>query len=263
MGTVGLIIFIFFIPYAWILWSSLSGKKGKLQRKIAVGVFIAVILASIIVNFSISRAYELSFFQNGFESIVAVIIAAVLLLVIVIINVFVSRIFKDAPKSIHNPKAVWVVGAVLCSTILFFTIWVYPLGEKTSYVLKVEDALDAAEERQDDEEITVVFMSSEKQCFRTRTSSSNCNTANYQNSFFLKNNLDEQKQVQVQIRALDSKQQELKVVESDVMTLEAGELKLLETEESSDLSSIWSRSSFETEYRTQSYEYKYRYKDAK
>ncbi len=105
-----------------------------------------------------------------------------------------------------------------------------------------------------------MFMSSEKQCVRRRTE--NCNSSDYQNAFFVQNNLDETKQVQVQIRALDHEQNELKSVESKIMTLQAGELKLVETEETSDQESIWSRSSFETEVRTASYQSIYRYRDA-
>ena len=148
---------------------------------------------------------------------------------------------------------------MFCATILFFTMWVYPLAEKASYIYKVENALAMSEQQQGDEEITVLFMNSEKNCFRTTTS--NCHSQTYKNSFFLKNNLDVQKEVQVRIRALDSKQNELKTVASDIMTLEAGELKLLETEETSDEASIWSRSSFETDRRVQSYESLYRYRD--
>ena len=262
MGTIALVIFLFFIPYAWFLWSSMSTKSGKIEKprwKKSLAVLIAVVLISVILNYYFSNAYQLAFFQNGFESIVAIIVSAAFLLVIAIINVIVSRVFKGAPKSFHNPKAVWVFTAVLCATILFFTMWVYPLAEKTSYIHKVENALAMSEQQEGDEEITVLFMSSEKNCFRTSTS--NCHSQTYTNSFFLKNNLDTQKEVQVRIRALDSEQKELKAIESDVMTLEAGELKLIETEESSDQASIWSRSSFETDYQVQSYESLYRYRD--
>lgn len=263
MGVISLVIFIFFIPFVWFLWSSLSAKSGKVDKprwKKPVAALIVLVLVSVVLNYYFSNAYQLAFFQNGFESIAALILAAAFFIFISLVNVIVSIKFKGAPKSIHNPKVVWIITAVLCSTILFFTAWVYPLAQKASYIQKVESALATAEERQDDEEITVVFMSSEKDCFRTSTS--NCNSVSYKNSFFLKNNLDVQKEVQVQIRALDAKQQELKVIESETMTLGAGELKLLETEETSDDSSIWSRSSFETEYRTLSYEYLFRYRDA-
>src|SRR5690606_25052546 len=111
---------------------------------------------------------------NGFESIAALILAAVFFVFIAIVNVVVSIVFKGAPKSFHNPKVGWVVAVVLSATILFFTAWVYPLAQKASYIQKVESAVAAAEQRQDDEEITVVFMSSEKNCFRTSTS--NCNS---------------------------------------------------------------------------------------
>lgn len=263
MSTIALIIFIFFLPYAWVIWTSMNvknGKVGKLHWLISLATFFAMVIGSIILNSQLSTAYQLSFFQNGFESTVALVVTAVFLVVIVIINVIVSILFKNAPKSIHNPKVVWMFTVVFCTTILFITMWVYPFADKVSYIQTVENALAAAEEQQDDEEITVVFMSSEKDCFRTSTS--NCNGISYKNSFFLKNNLDIRKEVQVRIRALDSKQRELKVVESDVMTLEPGELKLVETEETSDKMNIWSRSSFETEYRVRSYESLYRYRDA-
>lgn len=262
MFTITIVIFLFFIPIAWFIWTSVSNKTGKIdnpQWKVPLAILLALLLGSIIVNYYLSDTYQLAFFQNGFESIVALIIAAALLLMMLIVNVIVSIFLKGAPKSVHNPKAVWAVGGILCTTILFFTMWVYPFAEKVSYVQKIEKALDVAEQRHDDEEITVVFMSSEKNCIRTNTS--NCNSTTYKNAFFLKNNLDIPKEVQVQIRALDAKQEELKVIESDIMTLEAGEMKLVETEETSDESSVWSRSSFETEYQTHSYESLYRYRD--
>lgn len=262
MGIVSLVIFLFFLPCAWFFWTSMSLKSGEMKKshwKKSLATLIAVILLSVVLNYYLSNTYQLSFFQNGFESIGALIVCAAFLLVIALTNLIVSRIFKGAPKSIHNPKVVWVFTAVFCTTILFFTMWVYPLAEKTSYVHKVENALAMSVQQQGDEEITVLFMSSEKNCFRTTTS--NCTNQTYKNSFFLKNNLESQKQIQVRIRTLDSEQKELKVVESDIMTLEAGELKLVETEESSEQASIWSRSSFETDHRVQSYESLYRYRE--
>ena len=236
-----------------------SSKTEKFRWRISLAALIVVVLISIVLNYYFSNEYQLSFFQNGFESTVAIVICAAFLLVIVIVNVIVSILFKGAPKSFHNPKAVWFIAAVLGGTILFFTMWVYPLAEKASYIHKVQKVLAMSEQEQVDEEITVLFMSSEKNCFRTTTS--NCTNQTYKNSFFLKNNLDTPKEVQVRIRALDAEQKELKIVESDVMMLEAGELKLVETEESSGKTSIWSRSSFETDDRVHSYESLYRYLD--
>lgn len=263
MGTISLVIFLFFLPCAWLFWTGMDSKAGKSKKsnwKIALAALIAVVFISVVLNFYFSNKYQLSFFQNGSESIVAIIVCAAFLLVVGIVNVVVSILFKGAPKSVHNPKVAWVVTVVLCATILFFIMWVYPLAEKASYIHKVQKALAMSEQQQADEEITVLFMSSEKQCFRT--TSSNCDNEKFKNSFFLKNNLDTQKEVQVRIQALDSEQKELKVIESDIMTLEAGELKLLETEETSDDASIWSRSSFETDHRVRSYESLYRYRDA-
>ncbi|WKA59273.1 hypothetical protein QWY16_03715 [Planococcus shenhongbingii] len=262
MGTVSLVIFLFILPCSWFFWTSMSlksGKTGKSRWRISLAALIAVVFISVGLNYYFSNTYQLSFFQNGFESTMALIVTAAFLLVITIINVIVSILFKGAPKSFHNPKAVWIFTAVFCATILFFTMWVYPLAEKASYINKVEKALALSEQQQAEEEITVLFMSSEKDCLRT--TNSNCTNHTYKNAFFLKNNLDTQKEIQVRIRALDSKQKELKVIESDIMTLEAGELKLVETEESSDMESIWSRSSFETDTRVHSYESLYRYRD--
>jgi len=190
---------------------------------------------------------------------VVLIVAGAILVIVALVNIILSISLKNAPKSVHNPKAVWVLAAGLCSIILFFTMWVYPFGEKVSYINKIETALEAAEEQQTHEEMTVVFLNSERKCFRTTTS--NCHSVPYSNSFFIKNNLDEKKEVRLQIRALDAKENELKTVESDVMVLEAGELKLVETEETSDTSSSWNRSSFQTDVRMHSSEWLYQYRE--
>lgn len=263
MGTTAFIILIFFLPFAWFLWGMLGirgGGEKKSRWKLPLAVLAVLVLGSFIANYFLSDTYGLSFFQNGFESIVALIVAGAILVIVALINIIMSISLKNVPASVHNPKVVWVITAGLCSAILFFTMWVYPFGEKVSYINKIETALDAAEEQQAGEEMTVVFLSSERKCFRTTTS--NCHAVPYSNSFFIKNNLDAKKEVRLQIRALDAKENELKTVESDVMVLEAGELKLIETEETSDTSSTWNRSSFETDVRTHSSEWLYQYRDA-
>lgn len=264
MGFTAFIILIFIVPYLWLLVSLLnikSAKAGKKQWKLALAVFLAMVVGSFLVNYYLSDTYELSFFQNGTETIIALILAGVLLVVVAIINIVVGVLFKNAPKSVHNPKMVWLLAVGLGGTMLFFTAWVYPFAEKASYINKIETALAAAEEKQDNEDITVVFMGSEKKCMRP--TSSNCHSIPYSNTFLVKNNMDAKKEVQLQIRVQDRQQNELKTVDSDVMTLEAGELKLVETAETSDTSSIWSRSSFETDVRTYSADWQYHYRDVK
>ncbi|MTD31933.1 hypothetical protein GIW82_12935 [Planomicrobium sp. YIM 101495] len=255
MGTVALVLLIFFIPYAWFLWSVIKKPRWKMP----LVVLAALVFVTFLVNGYLSNTYELAFFQNGFESIVALIVAGAFLLILSIINVTVGVLFKNAPTSLHNPKAVWMFTAVFCTSILFFTVWVYPFAEKASYINQLEKALTVAEAQQDDEEITVVFLRSEKNCFRTSTS--NCHAVPYKNSFFVKNNLTVPKEVQVRIRAMDAEGSELEEVESVIMTLEPGELRLVETDETSERTSIWSRSSFETERRVSSYESIYQYRD--
>lgn len=263
MGIVTLVILIFFLPYIWFLWTSISNKTGMIETyrwKKPLATLLGLILISAVLNYFYSNAYNLAFFQSGFELMIGLIVAGAFLAIFSIINIIVSIVYRGAPKSFHNPKVIWAFTGVLCTSMLFFIVWVYPLAEKTSYIVRLDSAIEAANEQQDGEEITIVFMSSEKQCIRRRTE--NCNSSDYQNAFFVKNNLDETKQVQVQIRALDRQQNELKAVESKIMTLGAGELKLVETEETSDQESIWSRSSFETEVQTASYQSIYLYRDA-
>src|SRR5690606_13939267 len=143
MGTVSLVIFLFILPCAWFFWTSMdlkNGKKNKTHWKISLAALFAVVLISAGLNYYFSNAYQLSVFQNGSESIVALILCAAFLLVIVVVNLIANRLFKGAPKSFHNPEVVWRLAAVFCAIILFFTMWVYPLGEKTSYINKIENA---------------------------------------------------------------------------------------------------------------------------
>lgn len=262
MFIIGLVILLFFIPYAWLVWSSINMKAGKIGKPhwgISLATFMVFVIVSVVLNFSISEEYQLSFFQNGVETTIAIIISGALLLVVLLVNVIVSRLFKGAPTSVHNPKLVWILAVVLCGSMLFFTAWVYPVGAKISYIQIIEDASAAAEQQHENEEFTVVFMNSEKDCFRL--SGSNCTNVTYKNVFYIKNNLDVKKQVQVSIRALDSQKKERKTIESDVMTLEAGEMKLVETNETPDQASVWKLYSFESEYRIRSYEAMYRYDD--
>lgn len=263
MLIIGLVILLFFIPYAWFVWASINVKAGKIGKPhwgISLAVFMALIFVSLILNYFISEKYQLSFFQNGVETMIALIISVALLLVVLLVNVIVGRLFKGAPTSVHNPKLVWILAVVLCGSMLFFTAWVYPVGAKISYSQTVENASAAAEQQHENEEFTVVFMNSEKDCFRL--SGSNCTNVTYKNIFYIKNNLDVKKQVQVRIRALDSQEKERKVIESDLMTLEAGEMKLVETKETPDQASVWKLYSFESESRIRFYEAMYRYEDA-
>ncbi|AJD92393.1 hypothetical protein JMA_30760 [Jeotgalibacillus malaysiensis] len=262
MGIIATVIIIFLLPFIWMLWSSVdvkNGKREKIEWKKPGILFLSLILISVIVNTYFYNFYHLPFFQNSFELMVVFIMAGAFLLFFAIINIIVSIKYKGAPKSFHNPKAIWIFTGVFCFVILFFGTWVFPLGQKASYTYKLDKAIEALSEEETNEEVSVLFMNSEQECLRRQTSS--CYNEEYSNYFYVKNNLDEEKEVQVRIRALDANQNELKIVESNIMTLDGGELRLVETEETNDRSNVWSRSSFKTDIRTHYYESMFRFRD--
>ncbi|RIW29371.1 hypothetical protein D3H55_19100 [Bacillus salacetis] len=262
MGIIAIITLIFMIPFLWVIWSASdvkSGKREKIEWKKPAGLLIIMLLISGIVNWYFYSSYQLAFFSNLFENMIGLMITGAFLIILSIINIVVSILYRGAPKSIHNPKAIWIFTGVFCLTFLLLFTWVFPFAQKASYVNKIETAMDALAETEADKEFTVLFMNSEKDCIRRRTNS--CAGEEYNNFFFVKNNLDEQKEVQVRIRALDYDKKELKIVESVIMTLDAGELRLVETEETLENSSVWSKYSFQTEHQTHFYESMFRFRD--
>ncbi|MDG5473169.1 hypothetical protein P6709_15555 [Jeotgalibacillus sp. ET6] len=262
MVIIAAVIIVFVIPYIWMAWSGIdvkNGKREKMEWKKPAITFLIISGISLAINFYYYQMYHLNFFPNLFESMVTLIVTGAFLVVFIIVNILAGIVYKNAPKSFHNPKVMWIFTAVFCLTVLFFGSWVFPFGQKSSYVVKVEAAMQELSETEEDTEVSVLFLSSEQNCIRRRTSG--CVSEEYQNVFFVKNNLDEEKEVQVRIRALDFNQNELKVVDSKIMTLGAEELRMVETEETSDKTSIWNSSTFETEQRTQFYEYQFRFRE--
>ncbi|MGF2614312.1 hypothetical protein FZC84_19405 [Rossellomorea vietnamensis] len=263
MFVISAILLIFTLPGLWVIWTAAdvtSGKREKIEWKKPLILLFILLGISALLSLYFYNSYHLPFWPTLFEHVVGLIITGVFLLILSIINIVVSITYKDAPKSFHNPKALWIFIGVLCMIFLLLFLWIIPFAQKTSYVNKIQVAMNALEEEEKNkEEMTVLFMSSEQECVRRRTNS--CAGEEYENTFFVKNNLDEEKEVQVRIRALDSDKNELKIVESEIMTLDAGELRLVETEETSDNSSVWSRSSFQTEYRTHFYQSIFRFRD--
>ncbi|MDZ5711186.1 hypothetical protein [Jeotgalibacillus haloalkalitolerans] len=253
------IILIFGLPFLWLILLSAdvtNGKREKIEWKKPGILFLSLTLISVLVNIYFYSSYHLPFFQNSFGMMVALIVTGAFLLIFSIVNIIVHIVHKGAPKSFYNPKGLWIFTGVFCFVILFFTAWVYPFAQKMSYSYKVDKAVEALSEEETNEEVSVLFMNSEQECFR-----SGCYDEEYSNFFYVKNNLDEEKEVQVRIRALDADQNELKIVESDIMTLDGGELRLVETKETNDKTNVWSRSSFETDVRTHYYESMFRFRD--
>ncbi|WP_100009951.1 hypothetical protein [Lentibacillus sediminis] len=77
----------------------------------------------------------------------------------------------------------------------------------------------------------------------------------------MRNNLEEPKEFQVRISAANNNQEEIETIDSEIMEVGPGEMKMVVTEETSDNQDIWSQYSFETEERVAYYQYNYRFRD--
>ncbi|PPA69113.1 hypothetical protein [Jeotgalibacillus proteolyticus] len=262
MAIISALSLIFLIPFLWVGFSLIDvtrGKRDKIAWKKPLILFAAILVISAIINYHFYSTYQLPLFLNETESIVALVIAGAFLVFLSILNIVVTLMNKGAPKSLHNPKAVWVF--IICFTLfsLFISFWVLPFAQKSTYVADIKEAMQALSDEEANEEVSVAIVRSTKECIRRVTA--NCTSTDYSNYFYVKNNLDDEKEVQLRIRALDANENEIKVAESNIMTLGPGEVKLVETEETSDEDSILSRYSFTTEQRIFYYESMFRFRD--
>ncbi|WP_174614146.1 hypothetical protein [Virgibacillus ihumii] len=262
MFYMGIVIVAYLLPFIWILWSFIDVKKGdkeKFNRKGPLILFVVILILSVVVNFYLSFAYNLSFFQNGFTSMIGLIVIGSLWVIIAIINIITTVIArqKNLSKTLHNPKVVWIFSGVFAGTLLIFFLWFMPLGNKISYAVTLNNAISAMENSSENKEISLVQVLSESDCFRRR----NCDEE-YKNVFYVRNNLDNTKEVQLQIYALDANKEELKVIDSNIMELEPGEIQMVKTEETNEKRNIWSQPTFKTERRVVYYKYNYRYRNA-
>ncbi|MGN7388914.1 hypothetical protein [Sporosarcina sp. SAFN-015] len=254
-------ILIFSIPGILLLWTAIDfklGKKDKIPWKLIVILLIVLTSASVLIQIYLLQAYSFPIFQTNIETIIGISIVGFLAGIILIINLFITKTMgKKLPKSVHDPKTVNVF--TLCIAIFLFIILFIaaPTGKKIAYATSIHQAMAATEDVAE-EEFSVLLVTSERECLRQTTS---CRNSAYSNQFFIKSNINKTQEVQVKIRALNSSNQEMKVIDSKIMTLEPNELRLLETEETNEEASVWNKYSFQTNHRVSHYEQMIRYRD--
>ncbi|GEL76477.1 hypothetical protein [Tenuibacillus multivorans] len=259
MGYVGTFVVLSLIPYIWLAWSFIDYKNGKRERtnwKGPLALLVVLMVAVFILNLYYANEYSIPILVNTMTVFVGLIITGAIAIIASIINVFVSLRHRKNPypEEVHNPKTAWtVIGLIFLSLTIMF-VWFVPGGEKMRYVDNLNSAI--AETENSNEEIDVTFVSSEDYCLRIRY----CDPE-YMNVFYVKNNLDQAKEVQLLIRALGKNRQEIEVIESDIMKLDPGELKMVETEETLDFKEIWGKYSFKTKEKVRDYQHQYRYRD--
>lgn len=255
---VAIMIIIFTLPFIWIVWSLMDVKNGKREKaewKKPMLLLLVLILLSGIANFYFYQTYNLPIFPNIHDLTIGLIVTGSIVLILTLINLFVSFLHRGMPKEVHNPNAVWVFTGSLGLVFLLLFAWILPFSEKANYVLNIEAAMNEIEASEQEEEMTVLLLGSTKDCM------SYCTDYEYDNIFFVKNNMDEEKEVQVKIRALNKDSEEMKVIDSLVMKIGPNELRVVETEETIDRTSVWSKYSFKTDERTVYYDSMFRFRD--
>jgi len=261
MLFVMLTIVIFSIPSILLLWTAIDfklGKREKIPWKLIISLLIVLTLGSLLIQIYLLQSYGFPIFQTNIEIIVGMAVVGAIAGFILIVNLFITiTMGKKLSKSVHDPKTVNVL--TLCIAIsLFITIFIAaPTGKKIAFATSINQAIAATKDVAE-EEFSIVLVSSERECLRHTAS---CQNSAYSNQYFIKNNLNKTQEVQVKIRALNSNNQEMKVIDSKIMTLEPNELRLLETEETSEDASVWNKYSFQTDHEVARYEQMVRFRD--
>lgn len=261
MLFVMLSILIFVIPWILLLLSVIdvrSGKRKQVNWKLPLILLIVLASVGTILQIFMKQTYGFPIFANIIESIIATGISIFIPIVMVMINLVITKTLgKNAPSSVHDPKL--VNRLALCFFAFFFTVLFLgaPIGKKIGFAYSIEKAMKVTN-TSDTEEFSVALVSSEQECLK-RTAS--CRSSDYSNQFFIRNHLNKTQEVQVKIRVLDQNNQEVKVIDSKIMELHPQELRLVETEETREDSSIWNQYSFKTTNRIFKYEHLLRYRE--
>jgi hypothetical protein len=256
-----LFIALFSLPFILIYLSFIdvkTGKRDKINWKLPILTFTVLMAGSVIAHLYFLTTYDLPIFVSSTESIILFSIIGGFLAIFAFVNIILTLTSRKTNLSnVHNSKTIWqlIGGLVIALPLLLF--WFIPIAEKSDYVSGIHKAIKKVESSNSTDAFSIVLVRSEKDCIRVER----CTNKRYDNQFFIKNNLDELKEVQVFIHSLNKDREELKVIESNVMRMEPGELALLETEETGKHSSLWSRYSFKTDERVSNYQYQLQYHD--
>ncbi|WP_404452182.1 hypothetical protein LG329_17790 [Virgibacillus necropolis] len=255
----GIMMVLVVIPLVLLIWSMIDVKKGKREKvnwKLPSIIFIVLLLGTLIGDIYLSNEYSLPIFPNIHDNIIALIVIGILFGIMAIINIFVSISMKGAPKTVHDGKKMWKVIGIGAAYFTVIFLWFIPLAGKTAYVVDLNTAV-SAEDKEGDRDFTLVLVKSEGDCLTVR----NCSDENFNNVFYLKNNTDSEKEVQVKVRALNEEKQEIEIIDSLIMKIDSGKMKMVKTEETDEDTSIWDRHSFETDVRVEYFQYKIRMRE--
>lgn len=213
-----------------------NGKREKSNWKGPLLLFILLTAISAVVNSYLSLSFNLPFFQNRFSIITGLIVVGVLWGIKAIINVVATIISrrKNLSKALHNPKVVWIISGAIGGALLIFLLWFMPIGQKIAYTVNLNNAVSEMEDSSETEDISLVQVLSEDDCLRRR----GCDHE-YNNVFYVRNNLDQPKEIQVKIRALNDNKEVLRIIDSQIVELEPGDMQMITTEETNDSANIW------------------------
>ncbi|WHY83527.1 hypothetical protein QNH23_09235 [Siminovitchia fortis] len=253
-------IIIFSIPGLMLIWSTAyvkSIKKENVRWKLLVSLQLLLIIAGMIVHIYLLRSYGFPMLQTRIETWVSMGFILLICGFMLILNFIITKKLGSQSPT-HNSKVVNIITG--CFALYFFIILFIaaPLGEKVAFAVSINEAIEAAN-KTNNEEFSVVLVNSEKDCLRR--SSQHCRNQAYKNHYFIKNNMGKKQEVQVKLRALNSNNEEMKVIDSKIMTLKPGELQLLETEETNEDASVWNKYSFQTDGKVYQYQQKIRFRD--
>lgn len=258
MIYVYIVMIVALLPFILLLWSAIdvgAGKKERINWKLPFLLFIITFGASIYANYALKQAYQFPIFPNWSDLQMGLFVIAVLAGAFSLVYVITYFSFRRAPKAVFNQaRTLQMLGGILLLAILLVG-WYHPTAEK----MMVAAAITTANEIDDEEEkeLSLILVHSEREC--SLTYSFQCRDQDYKNLFIVKNKMDQQVEVQFKIRAYGSEQQELKQIDSDIMTLAPHEIKVVTTAETFEETSVWSQRTFRTRSPVSSYEYRYRY----
>lgn len=261
MIYIGIVIVMYVIPFIWFVWSMIdvrNRKRENINWKGPLVLFSLILVGSIVINFYLLSAYNLAFFQNSTGSIIGLFVVGLIVVIMAIINFFATLYARrnNLSKTLHNPKVVWIITGAIAGIMLVFFLWFMPLGQKITYAVTLNNAISTMDGNAKDEAFSIVLMRSTSDCLRIR-----CLDEQFDNVFYIRNNLDQKKEVQVRIHAQDEDKEKLKVIDSKIMELDPGELKMVKTEKTSEHRNIWNQYTFTTEKRVVYYKYNYRHRD--
>jgi len=236
-----------------------EGKDGKRNLSIAVISFVALLSISILINIYLYVKYDVNLISNFNTAFFIILISLFIgfLIFIIMVMVYLVKYVKRKSEGLPNVLYVFLFPFCFGLTVFVFLMWVFPLGEKIDYANDMNSVADIFAASETDDEVDIAFLGSSRDCLKCRGKMN----IRYDNRFYIQNNLQETKQVWVELEALDKEENVLKTVQSNKETLEPKQYTLVTTEETSTNKNIWEYQSFKTDAPIDSYRYHYYYED--